>query len=99
MTDLASAHILALEKLLHGYKTDCVNLGTGHGSSIKQVIDICKKVSKKIDTNYVDRRKGDPAVLVASNKKAFEVLSWSPTLDLETQVHDGLNWYEKKFTY
>ena len=59
VTDLANAHVLALEKLLKGNKTDFVNLGTGRGYSVKQVIDICKRISKKnIDINILDRREG-----------------------------------------
>ena len=98
VTDLANAHILALEILLKGHKTDFVNLGTGCGYSVKQVVDICEKVSnKKINVNIIDRREGDPAVLVASHKKASEVLAWQPVRDLETQVRDAWNWSNEKY--
>ena len=75
--DLASAHRLALEKLSQysGY----INLGTGHGTSVKEIIAAAEEVSgKNCPTEPMERRMGDPAVLCADNKLAKKVLGWEP---------------------
>ena len=75
--DLAVAHQLALEQL-DNY-SGCINLGTGIGTSVKQIINAAEAVtSKKCPVDYVEKRDGDPAKLYASNQKALEVLGWSP---------------------
>ncbi|NLG81123.1 MAG: UDP-glucose 4-epimerase GalE [Bacilli bacterium] len=77
VTDLANAHILALERLLNGSESDVFNLGNGQGFSVKEIIDAARKVTgHPIPAKVVERRPGDPARLVASNKKASEVLGW-----------------------
>lgn len=75
--DLAAAHRLAVEKL--GSYNGCLNLGTGVGTSVKEIISAAEKVSGKIcPTEYAERRAGDPARLFADNRKAKEVLGWTP---------------------
>lgn len=75
--DLARAHHAALKYLRLGGKSEKINLGTGRGFSIKEVIDVCEKVvGKEINKEIRGRRAGDPAVLIASNKKAKEILGW-----------------------
>lgn len=75
--DLAAAHRLAVEKL--GSYNGCLNLGTGVGTSVKEIISAAEKVSGKIcPTKYAERRAGDPARLFADNRKATEVLGWTP---------------------
>ncbi len=77
--DLAEAHILALEYLQRGGKTDYFNLGTENGSSVKEVFSTCESITASaIPLEICGRRPGDPAVLVACNKKAREVLNGSP---------------------
>jgi len=77
VTDLANAHILALERLLNGSDSDVFNLGNGQGFSVKEIIEAARKVTgHPIPAKVVARRPGDPARLVASNKKAIEVLGW-----------------------
>lgn len=77
VTDLANAHILALERLLNGSDSDVFNLGNGQGFSVKEIIEATRKVTgHPIPAKVVARRPGDPARLVASNKKAIEVLGW-----------------------
>ena len=73
VTDLASAHILALEALLTGKKSaEVYNLGNGLGYSVKEVIETCEKVTGvKANVEMADRRAGDPARLVASSQKIF----------------------------
>lgn len=75
--DLARAHYLALKYLRAGGKSEKINLGTGKGFSIKEVIDVCEKVTgMEINKEVRGRRAGDPAVLIASNKKAKDILGW-----------------------
>lgn len=76
--DLARAHYAALKYLRAGGKSEKINLGSGKGFSIKEVIEVCEKVvGREIDKEVRGRRDGDPAVLIASNSKAKEVLGWS----------------------
>ena len=75
--DLALAHRLALENL--DKYNGCINLGTGIGTSVKEIIVAAEEVSgKKCPVEYVTRRPGDPARLFANNAKAKEVLNWKP---------------------
>ncbi len=75
--DLAEAHILALNYLLDGGTSDCINLGTGKGFSVFEIIRELEKISgKKSKYKIGKRREGDPPILVADNKKAKEILGW-----------------------
>lgn len=79
VTDLASAHVLAVEYLLQNNPSEIINLGTGIGTSINQIIEATQKlIGKKLPVEYTTRRAGDPALLTASNKKAKTVLAWEP---------------------
>lgn len=91
--DLAQAHILALDYLKNGGKTNFFNLGTKDGNSVKEVFTVCEKVTqKKIDVDICDRREGDPASLVADNSKAKEILGWNPQKTLEYSVEKAYEW-------
>ena len=77
--DLVDAHLLALEYLNNGGKTDYFNLGTNDGNTVKEVFNICEKVTgKSIAVKQMPRREGDPASLIANNNKAKRELNWSP---------------------
>jgi UDP-glucose 4-epimerase len=80
--DLADAHILALEHLLGGGRSDIYNCGYGHGYSVREVVDMAKKVTG-IDFRVEEtaRRKGDPPALVADSLKLREELGWRPQRD------------------
>lgn len=84
VSDLCSAHLKSLEKLLNGQLNgfNAINLGTGEGFSVKQVLEtannIVMKDNKNIKYNYVERREGDPSILVADPSKAFQILEWQP---------------------
>lgn len=79
VSDLAKAHVLAIEKLMEGMPSVSLNLGTGAGTSVQEMIDAAEKVlGRKIKVNYAERRAGDPATLVASAEKARELLGWKP---------------------
>jgi len=95
VADLANAHLLALEHLLKGGQTEFLNLGTGRGYSVNEVIAMVRKVSGvPIPVHYHDRRPGDPAALVADASRAAALLSWRPALsDLETIVETAWKWH------
>jgi len=91
--DLAEAHILALEYLFKGGETDYFNLGTNDGNSVKEVFDQCEKVTnQKIPVEICPRREGDPASLIADNKKAKEILKWTPNRNLEKSIQTTFQW-------
>ena len=76
--DLADAHLLALQHAQPGVH-DIYNLGNGTGFSVRQVIDCCRRITGRIiATRDVDRRPGDPAVLIAASEKAMIELGWQP---------------------
>lgn len=94
--NLAEAHLLALDYLNRGGKTNYFNLGTNDGNSVKEVFTACEEVTaKKIDVKICERRPGDPATLVADNKKAKEVLKWNPDKDLKTSIRTAYQWETK----
>lgn len=77
VTDLANAHVLAADYLLEGKKDLIVNLGSESGLSVQQIIDTARAITgHPIPVEYVERRKGDPARLIASSKKAKKALGW-----------------------
>ena len=92
--DLCSAHVAALERLEPG-KMMKLNLGTGNGFSVKEVIDACRKVTRhEIPAVVGDRRAGDPAELVANSSKAFESLGWKPKYtSVEQIVESAWQWH------
>lgn len=98
VNDLASAHILGLEYLLQGGKSDFFNLGNGGGFSVKEVIETARKITGgKIKAVECDRRPGDPPVLVGSSKKAREILAWIPQYpDLENIISHAWQWHQKR---
>lgn len=95
VTDLAQAHILALDYLLAGGKSDTFNLGNGVGFTNKEVVETARKVTgHPIPEKLLDRRPGDPDILVASSEKAKSVLGWKPKYaDLETIIRTAWNWH------
>jgi UDP-glucose 4-epimerase len=95
VSDLADAHILALERLRKGGASAIYNLGSGHGYSVKQVIEVSRKVTgHAIPAKFEARRSGDPAVLVASSDLARKELDWTPRREkLEDIVTSAWNWH------
>ncbi len=96
VTDLAQAHILAMDYLLQGGESNVFNLGNGVGFTVKEVIDVARKVTgHPIPAQVSPRRAGDPAQLVASSEKARTVLGWKPQYaDLETIVSSAWDWHK-----
>ena len=96
VTDLAQAHILALDYLMNGGKNDVFNLGNGVGFTVKEVIDVAREVTgHSIPAQMAPRRAGDPAQLIASSEKAVKVLGWKPEYnDLSTIVASAWAWHK-----
>lgn len=92
--DLAEAHLLALEYLEWGGSSDVFNLGNGAGYSVREIIETARRITgKEIKAVAEPRRGGDPSVLIASNKKAAEVLGWKPVLGLDQIISDAWAWH------
>lgn len=93
--DLAHAHILAVNYLRNGGESNIFNLGNGVGFSVKEVLNAARNVTgHNIPAIIAPRRSGDPARLVASNKKAQKVLGWRPKYNnLEEIISTAWNWH------
>lgn len=98
VSDLADAHILALERLRNGGDSGIYNLGNGEGFSVKEVVDKAIKVTGiDIKSEIVERRAGDGDYLVASSKKAREELGWKPKYTkLEDIIATAWKWHKNK---
>jgi len=96
VTDLADAHILAVEKLRAGGESGVYNLGNGKGFSVKEVVEIARRVTgHAIPAVTEARRAGDPAVLVASSERARTELGWKPSRDsLESIIASAWQWHK-----
>jgi UDP-arabinose 4-epimerase len=99
VSDLARAHVLALQHLLDQGETIAVNLGNGHGVSVRQVVEMVRSVTgREVPARDAPRRPGDPSALVADAKKAREALGWAPARsDLATIIADAWRWHGKRF--
>ncbi|MBB3964396.1 MULTISPECIES: UDP-glucose 4-epimerase GalE [Rhizobium] len=94
--DLADAHVRAVEHLLRGGESVALNLGTGTGTTVKELLGAIEDVSAKpFPVEYVGRREGDSHTLVANNDKAREVLGWVPQHDLSQIIRSAWNWHSK----
>ena len=96
VTDLADAHILALQRLLDGAQSSCYNLGTGQGFSVLEVIEHARQITgQNIRAENTDRRPGDPPVLIASNEKAMAELGWNPVYaGLDDIIGTAWRWHQ-----
>jgi UDP-glucose 4-epimerase len=97
VNDLADAHAKALGYLNSGKKSAVINLGTGDGNSVLDIIRETEEVTG-LEARYdiVARREGDPAVLVADNKKAKQILGWQPVYALKDIIETAWNWQRNK---
>lgn len=96
VSDLATAHIKSMEYLQKKNISDCFNVGTGKGYSVKEIIEAVKKVSGvDFKVEIGERRPGDPDAVWADNTKIKKVLGWEPKYsDLETIVKTAWNWHK-----
>ena len=94
VSDLADAHVLALEHLMNGAESLSLNCGYGHGYSVRQVIAAVERVAGvSLNTAIAPRRQGDAATLVADNGKILSSLPWKPNHDdLEFMIQTALDW-------
>lgn len=96
VADLADAHIRALEHLRRGGSSDFVNLGTGDGNSVLEVIETAGKITgRPIRTRIEPRRPGDPARLVADSTRAKQVLGWKPASNLQAIIQSAWEWKQR----
>ncbi|MFI5145060.1 MAG: GDP-mannose 4,6-dehydratase, partial [Ignavibacteria bacterium] len=94
VNDLADAHLKALNYIDKENKSDYINVGTGNGYSVKEMIDAARRITgKEIKSEIVPRRAGDPARLVAENSKAKNILGWSAKYGLDEIIQTAWNWY------
>lgn len=97
VNDLANAHILALKYMLKNNKSEDFNLGSSKGAS---VLEIIKKVQKITGKNFKvvkdKRRPGDPAILIASSKKAKKILNWKTTYSVDKIIKTAYQWELKR---
>lgn len=100
VTDLASAHVLALEYIAKNKKSLTLNLGTGKGITVTEMLEATRRITgKEIPAEYVGRRAGDPAQLTASSKLAKEVLGWEPKYsDVDTLIKSTYDAYLKFYS-
>jgi UDP-glucose-4-epimerase GalE len=98
VSDLAEAHIAAVEHLLNGGGSDCFNVGTGTGRSVKEVLAAVERVTgKKAPHTIGPRREGDPPSLVADSTKLQTKLGWKPKrAELDRIVADAWTFAERK---
>lgn len=96
VTDLAQAHILAMDYLMRGGESGIFNLGNGIGFTVKEVIDTARVVTgHPIPAKIAPRRAGDPARLIASSEKAKNILGWKPEhADLKHIIETAWNWHK-----
>ncbi len=93
--DLATAHVAALEKLKPGMELR-LNLGTGRGASVQEVIYLCREITgHAIPTRAVGRREGDPPELVADSAAAKRILNWQPCYSMREIIESAWAWHKK----
>lgn len=93
VVDVAEAHYLSLQYAVKTNSSLLLNLGSGVGYSIKEVVDATEQVVKKtVNKIFVERRQGDPAYIVANTTKAYEVINWQPKYDLNDMIASHYLW-------
>ena len=98
VVDLADAHVRALEYLVAGGESAALNLGTGQGHSVREVVaGVGKLCNGRVPAHDAPRRSGDPAVLVADPSKARQLLGWRPQhSDLDAIIQSAWKWHSSK---
>src|ERR1700756_5114606 len=97
VNDLAEAHVLALKYLADGGDSIALNLGTGHGYSVKEVLDKVEEVTgREVSKRVAPRRAGDPPALVADPRRAEQLLRWKATRSLDRIVSTAWKWMQRQ---
>ena len=96
--DLASAHLSALDRLMRTGETEIMNCGYGHGYSVREVVDVARKVTGvDFPVEETGRRAGDPPALVADSRRIRELTGWKPLHDdLEFIIQTAWEWEKKQ---
>jgi UDP-glucose-4-epimerase GalE len=99
VTDLADAHVRALQYLTRSRRNLCMNLGTGQGHSVMQVIRAVEEVTgKNVNYRIAGRRPGDPQALIAKADQAEGLLGWKPAFrDIQDTIATAWNWHRSQF--
>lgn len=98
INDLILAHRLSFEYLKKEQKSDVFNLGTKNGASVKEIFELAKETTKKeIKYEIVQKREGDPAILIADNKKAKEKLGWQNQISIKESIKKAYEWHKKSY--
>jgi UDP-glucose 4-epimerase/UDP-arabinose 4-epimerase len=93
VVDLANAHVLAIARLIAGGDSQILNVGTGEGATVMQMITAAQKLGLDVPYTVGPRRAGDPPSLVADSSKLKALLGWKPSCsDLETLIRDAVRW-------
>lgn len=97
VTDLADAHIRAVEYLFEKETSDCFNLGTGNGVTVLELVDAVQRITgRKLKISLEERRPGDPDILVADNTKAKSILGWSPVhSSIDNIIRTAWTWHSR----
>lgn len=100
VTDLAKAHVLALQKLLKSSRSEFINLGASKGYSVQEIIKKAEKITgQRVQYKEKPKRKGDVPVLLSSKNKAEKILGWTLSYsDIETIIQTAWNWHQKTAT-
>ena len=97
VSDLADAHVLALQHLLNGGRSEALNLGTGVGVSVRQLVETIESVTgAQLKTTSAPRRDGDAPMLVADNAKAKDILGWRPQYGMNEIITSALAWHQSE---
>jgi UDP-glucose 4-epimerase len=98
VSDLADAHVAAIEWLAAGKASDRFNLGNGRGFSVAEVVKTAERVTGRlVPVEICPRRPGDPPILVSDSSKARELLGWNPRYpELDAQITHAWNWFRDK---
>ncbi len=101
VSDLAAAHVAALKYLLMQGNSQIINLGSGRGFSVLEIIQAAEKITgNTIGYETKPRREGDVPVLLASNSKAADILDWRPVLsDIETIIRTAWKWHQHSLRF
>lgn len=100
ISDLARAHIAALDYLTNGGASNVVNLGTGHGASILELLALVEEITSiQVAPSFNPRRPGDPPILVSDARRASELLGWQPQIGLREILLSAWQWEQNRHRY
>lgn len=100
VSDLAEAHSRGIDHLIAGGESVALNLGTGHGTSVKEIVAAIELVSnRRLGVEYQPRREGDPPELVADNALAKATLGWEPRSNLTSIVESAWKWHTRSMPF